>query len=238
MQIGQLLRQARLEKGLSQRQLCGDFVTRNMLSQIENGSAKPSMETLRYLAGQLGKPMGYFLGEESVSSNQEVERLLEALSLLSVAEQAVQSGKSIYARELLERARVAGENTPHYTPDMERRRLLLLGQVSPELAEEIVSRLPDSEPERILRAEAALAANQPELCVRILTSEGVLTPRGQFALGEGYLALGQHARAAEQYQKAEKAFPRRAAEKLEICFREMGDYKMAYFYACKLRESE
>ena len=66
MSIGQRLKQARLEARLSQRQLCGDVITRNMLSQIENGSAKPSMDTLRYLAGELKKPVGYFLGEDAV----------------------------------------------------------------------------------------------------------------------------------------------------------------------------
>ena len=73
MELGQRLRQARLEAGLSQRQLCGEEITRNMLSLIENGTAKPSMDTLRYLAARLGKPMGYFLEEQVVTSpNQAV----------------------------------------------------------------------------------------------------------------------------------------------------------------------
>lgn len=63
MALGERLKQARLEKGLSQRQLCGDAITRNMLSQIENGSAKPSMDTLSYLAGRLEKPVSFFLEE-------------------------------------------------------------------------------------------------------------------------------------------------------------------------------
>ena len=70
MELGQRLKQARLEAGLSQRQLCEDLITRNMLSQIENGSAKPSMETLRYLATQLGKPISFFLEEAASSPNQ------------------------------------------------------------------------------------------------------------------------------------------------------------------------
>ena len=55
MDIGGKLKAARLEAGLSQRQLCGEIITRNMLSQIENGSAQPSMETLCQLAARLGK---------------------------------------------------------------------------------------------------------------------------------------------------------------------------------------
>ena len=71
MELGEKLRQARLEAGLSQRQLCGEEITRNMLSQIEHGTARPSMKTLQYLAARLGKTVGYFLEEETVvSANQ------------------------------------------------------------------------------------------------------------------------------------------------------------------------
>ena len=69
MSIGSKLKQARLEAGLSQRQLCGDVITRNMLSLIENGSARPSMDTLAYLAERLGKPMGFFLGEKNPNAD-------------------------------------------------------------------------------------------------------------------------------------------------------------------------
>lgn len=68
MELGQKLRQARLDAGLSQRQLCGDRLTRNMLSQIENGTARPSMETLRFLAQGLGKSVSFFLEEQAVCS--------------------------------------------------------------------------------------------------------------------------------------------------------------------------
>lgn len=68
MTLGEKIKAARLEAGLSQRQLCGDIITRNMLSQIENGSANPSMATLKYLAERLGKSVGYFLQEQAVES--------------------------------------------------------------------------------------------------------------------------------------------------------------------------
>ena len=77
MELGEKLRQARLEAGLSQRQLCGEDITRNMLSQIEHGSAKPSMKTLQVLASRLGKTVSYFLEEDAVvSPNQHL--ILEA----------------------------------------------------------------------------------------------------------------------------------------------------------------
>ena len=66
MELGEKLRQARMEAGLSQRQLCGGEITRNMLSLIENGSARPSMDTLKYLSHRLGKPVSFFLDDATV----------------------------------------------------------------------------------------------------------------------------------------------------------------------------
>lgn len=80
MELGEKIRQARLEAGLSQRRLCGERITRNMLSQIENGSAKPSMDTLRYLAEKLGKSISFFLEEDVViSANQSLMAELRSL---------------------------------------------------------------------------------------------------------------------------------------------------------------
>jgi len=71
VELGEKLKNARLEAGLSQRQLCGDTITRNMLSQIENGSAKPSYATLKILSSRLRKPVSYFL-ENAPSENLEL----------------------------------------------------------------------------------------------------------------------------------------------------------------------
>lgn len=64
MTLGQKVRELRLSKQLTQKELAGDFITRNMLSQIENDGAMPSMKTMEYLAGRLEKPIGYFLDEQ------------------------------------------------------------------------------------------------------------------------------------------------------------------------------
>ncbi len=50
---------------MTQKDVVGDYITRNMLSKIENGSATPSMKTLEYLADVLGLPAGYFLTEST-----------------------------------------------------------------------------------------------------------------------------------------------------------------------------
>ncbi|MCL2638593.1 MAG: helix-turn-helix domain-containing protein, partial [Oscillospiraceae bacterium] len=52
----------------------GNYITRNMLSQIESGAAFPSIRTLEYLSGVLEVPMSELMttaGEESTASNSD-----------------------------------------------------------------------------------------------------------------------------------------------------------------------
>lgn len=65
MNLGEKIKAARLERHMTQKDVVGDYITRNMLSKIENGSATPSVKTLEYLAGALGLPAGYFMTESS-----------------------------------------------------------------------------------------------------------------------------------------------------------------------------
>jgi transcriptional regulator with XRE-family HTH domain len=52
--IGQRIRQLRLKRGLSQRQLSGPGVTYAYISRIETGGRKPSLKAMRMLAQRLG----------------------------------------------------------------------------------------------------------------------------------------------------------------------------------------
>lgn len=63
MTLGERLRKTRLERGLSQAQVAGTQITRNMLSQLENDLASPSVKTLEYLAETLQVSVGWLLGE-------------------------------------------------------------------------------------------------------------------------------------------------------------------------------
>ena len=65
MTLGEKLRQARLDCGLSQKQAAGGQITRNMLSLAEADRARPSMKTLEYLAGLYRKPLSWFLDEST-----------------------------------------------------------------------------------------------------------------------------------------------------------------------------
>lgn len=63
MELHEKIRRMRLEAGMTQSELAGDMITRNMLSQIENGSATPSVRTLKYLADRLNTSASYFLSD-------------------------------------------------------------------------------------------------------------------------------------------------------------------------------
>ena len=78
MTLGQKIKAARLEKGLTQKEVVGDYITRNMLSKIENDSATPSVRTLEYLAKALDLPTGYFLSDAQISDGLVPDGLNEA----------------------------------------------------------------------------------------------------------------------------------------------------------------
>ena len=64
MTIGEKIKALREEKGMTQKKLCSTFMTRNMLSRIENGFALPSLTTLEHIAKALEIDAGYFLSSE------------------------------------------------------------------------------------------------------------------------------------------------------------------------------
>lgn len=79
MTLGEKLRQTRLSKGLSQSQVAGGCVTRNMLSQIENDQASPSMRTLEHLARALDVSVGWLLSDEQTDAALEKMRRARTL---------------------------------------------------------------------------------------------------------------------------------------------------------------
>ncbi len=63
MSIGEQIKRLRLAKNMTQSELAGDQVSRNMLSLIENGRATPSLETLEALASKLKVSPAFLLSE-------------------------------------------------------------------------------------------------------------------------------------------------------------------------------
>ena len=70
-ELGKRLKSARLAKKMTQSDVVGSFITRNMLSQIESGTATPSMKTLEYLSGVLELPLDRLLSETGCSEEEQ-----------------------------------------------------------------------------------------------------------------------------------------------------------------------
>ena len=262
MELGQRLKSARLEMGLSQRQLCGDVITRNMLSQIENGSARPSMDTLRYLAGELGKPLSYFLEEDAVTSpNQDLmdrarresdckkvleilaeyrapdavfdreRELLTRLATLNLAEEAAEAQKNLYAAKLLEE--LGPLEGGYCEVELERRRLLLLARVKPQMLDAVCEALPSLDEELMIRAKSALNQGRHARAGALLDAMENRNEAWHFFRGQVYLELKNYEDALLCFREAESAYVDSIYPLMEQCAKELEDYKLAYEYACK-----
>lgn len=265
MELGEKLRQARTEAGLSQRQLCGSEITRNMLSLIENGSAQPSMKTLQYLAGRLGKSVSYFLEETAIlSPNQKI---------MASARHLYDSGNYSEANRILE---------SYCAPDpvYDREKEILLGLLRLELAKESIRQerflyaaeilkqipaetayfaeelnrrrllllgklpghsvsalLPSLDEELLLRAEEALTDGKYTRAAHLLDAmEQQDMPQWHLLQGKLALHCQQWQAAANHLTIAEAVFPQEVWPGLETCYRELQNYQKAYEYACKQRK--
>lgn len=259
MELGSKIKAARIEAGLSQRQLCGGHMTRNMLSQIENGSAHPSMKTLRYLAEQLGKPVSYFLEEQAVSfpNLQPVQDARTALALgdLEAMRRALDEFREPDAvfyeeRQLLEyqwhvrrgQQALKDEMTPYavkllhaaleldgvyITAELRYRCRVLLGMAGEDTG------LESDEDALLVRARQCC---DPQRRLEILGAAEERNQAWHLLRAEALFALTRYEEAAQNFLLAQQS--REVYERLEICYRELGDYKQAYEYACKQRLEE
>ena len=261
MELGEKLRQARMDAGLSQRQLCGEIITRNMLSLIEHGTAKPSMETLKLLAARLGKPVSYFLDEEALTSPNH--SVMESASRLydrkEFAEAALvlegyRGPDAVYDRqqellsvlislELAESAIREGrypyalellgkaDRETAWCSRELKRRRLLLLGRVPD--QKVSQMLPSLDEELILRAREAIVSGDPERAMHLLESAEGRNSSWNFLRARVWMEDGNFREAAACLHRAEQDFPKETAPLLEKCYRELEDYKRAYEYACK-----
>ena len=100
-QIGERIRKARLESGLSQAQLGAPHFTRAYVSAIELGKVRPAMKSLEFLADRLGKPASYFL-EDPEADRRRRERELEIRSAEALLSRQTAAQAIERARPLLE----------------------------------------------------------------------------------------------------------------------------------------
>ena len=258
MKLGARIKQARLEAGLSQRELCGERITRNMLSQIEHGTASPSMQTLRYLAERLEKPISYFLEEAAVTPNQILmakarqaysrgngreallaledysgpdealdweQGLLGFLCCLEQAEKDLTQGRGPVAEKLLSQTFLY--DSPYITPELRQRRDRLSFRLGKK---NMPQSFPSLDEELLRRGEAALGEGKPERARSLLEATEVRDGNYYYFSGKIFILQENYRAARDAFLEAES----RGADCdgfLELCFRELGDYKNAYEYA-------
>ena len=259
MALGDKLLQARQEAGLSQRQLCGEMITRNMLSQIEHGTARPSMDTLRYLAARLGKPVSYFLEEEETAlpnwprirrarqcfAQEDGAGVLEALNEYEAPDEIFDpecQRLRFWAYTCLARQALSEGKTPYAGKLLEqagkprgewelRQRLVLAAAVGEDPIP-LAAQLPSMDEELRLRGHAALAQGEFRRAAALLDSVEKTDSKWALLRGRVYLAQQAWQQARDCLERALSAYPRETAPLLEQCCRELGDYKAAYEYAC------
>lgn len=107
MTLGQKIKEARVKRGLTQKQLVGDYITRNMLSKIENDSATPSVRTLEFLAQKLAMPVSYFLEDSELSDGTSPDGL-------DNMRDAYRAGKWDKCIALLQESKTAGTTDEGY----------------------------------------------------------------------------------------------------------------------------
>lgn len=260
MELGVKIRQARLEAGLSQRQLCGTFMTRNMLSLIENGAAQPSVETILYLARRLGRSVAYFLEEEGLSSpntalmarlreafaQKEYTQVLKALEEYSAPDGVFDDEAALLKERaclsLAEQA-VKEQRLPYarhlleqvrceglYTEDLIQKKWLLETACGGAQEPDFLDAYLLGRARQLLEQEHAAAA------AALLDAAEAHDVCWLLLRADAYIALGEHASAVALLQQAEAAGAQEAAEKLERCYTALEDYKMAYLYACKQKK--
>lgn len=98
--IGRRIREIRVRRGMTQTELAGNDITRNMLSRIENGAALPSLPTLCSIAERLGVPAGALLGDLGDYAGWQASKELEALLKAKKYEKLIDICSSADRRDL------------------------------------------------------------------------------------------------------------------------------------------
>ena len=70
--LGERIRAARREAGLTQSQVAGAELTKGFISQVESGQVRPSIRSLQVIATRLGRPLDYFLGDEPLADSKRL----------------------------------------------------------------------------------------------------------------------------------------------------------------------
>lgn len=284
MTIGEKIKKLRTDKLMSQSELAGSEITRNMLSQIEHGSALPSLSTIRYIAARLNVSPGFLLAEdedemlylkhaeinnikkaftannfylckdmcENCTWSDDELMLISAESSLAVGAEEFSKGNLHVSAEILDEALRYCEKTIYNTDVIlfkTRAYFLYMGLISPMLTSNVID---DIKKEDII----VFTDNFSVYCDIISDAEergwngvshlaeriGLLAEESSYALHLNARILMSHGNFAEAHEILYKllcgedyGMPEPMLYfvfcDLEICCREIEDFKGAYEYS-------
>ncbi len=84
--VGERIKLVRKRRRMTQSELAGNEITRNMLSRIENGCALPSLGTLVHLASRLGVPASALLDDAFLDDHLRSETIRKAHEYMKTGE--------------------------------------------------------------------------------------------------------------------------------------------------------
>ncbi|MBE6684892.1 MAG: helix-turn-helix transcriptional regulator [Ruminococcaceae bacterium] len=288
MNLGQKIKNLRVEKMMTQKELAGGEITRNMLSQIENGLAQPSLSTVFYLAKKLSVPAGYLLSEGDeefiynktaamknikrayvdrnfelcrdicLSSFNEFDDELELIltdCCFGVAENSMKEGQLHKARDFLDEAILHSESTMFNTVTQRNGIAVMF-----EMLKEISPALDSNETDTVISEDLFHPSIFDSILCKYITvilneekydafiddiskiQRNDLSKEDQlFVLhlkARSHIRTNDHQAALKllyQVIDSEEVPPRLllylACSDMEICFREMNDYKGAYEFS-------
>ncbi|MBG9456009.1 XRE family transcriptional regulator [Lysinibacillus sphaericus] len=108
-ELGQRIKKLRIEKGMTLVELTGNKMSKGMLSMIENGRANPSMDSLKFIAHQLGCDLQYLLGSPTPDELKNLFNILEEEYEKNNDEQIINLTQNIFDQQFpisLESARI------------------------------------------------------------------------------------------------------------------------------------
>lgn len=100
-ELGKRIKKLRVEKGMTILELADNKMSKGMLSMIENGRANPSMESLKFIARQLGCDPQYLLGNPTPDELKSLLKKLEEAFDKNNDEQIINLTQNIFEQQFL-----------------------------------------------------------------------------------------------------------------------------------------
>lgn len=159
-QIGELIRQTRRQRNLTQTELGGTHYSKSYVSAVERNKIMPSSEALQFFAEQLDQPHDYFTTFSQQAENMKHLAVLYGTSPLSLVSQVIQEEELTFLDIML-------ESLDHYHFESLRE--------FPTLSPEVVASLPPVKQARYYFLIGLAAQKREEYATALHALESALT---------------------------------------------------------------